>query len=182
MTAMRLFRSRHMPMVLSLALFGLLVYWTNTPKRPSNDLWLAEYNASSQRFVLDFSADLHIDALDYDHIVVNDTLNHHLQRLALAFPEIRQDARLDACCPGTDAGQTSYHAQLRLRFVSPQERSAFLSALQAFGGLRLHDRKSSAAGFNGHASLDLDIPGRDARLRMHGIAFQVQHSELLDNV
>lgn len=166
-------------MLLSLALFGLLIWWTNTPKRPSYDAWLAAYNASEQRFVLDFSADMTIDALAYDHITVSDTLNHHLQLLALAFPDIRQDARLDACCPGLDTDALSVRASVQLRFGSRARRSAFLTALQAVEGLHLHDQQALATGFSGRGSLDLDIPGSAARLRVSDMGFRVQHAELL---
>lgn len=172
---MHLLRSRHAPILLSLGLFGLLVWWTNTPKRPYSDPWLAEISGATP-WELDLEAAMAIDGLAYDHLSVADTLSHHLGLLAMALPHVRQDWRLDACCPGAENGtDIRYRASLKLHFPSMEGRSAFLLGLQQLEQLSLGERHALADGVTGHAALTLDMPGRPAQLLIPDVNFRVRH-------
>jgi hypothetical protein len=176
---MRLLRSRHAPILLSLALFGLLIWWTNTPKRPRQDFWEAGHAATPTPWQLDLKADMLIDGLAYDHVAVADTFSHQLGLLALAFPEVRQDWKLDACCPGEEGGDVAYHAALKLHFSSRAARSAFLLGLQAVEGWRIQDQRALPTGVSGHAALALDMPSGEGQLRVQDVRFQLRHAEAL---
>lgn len=179
---MHVLRSRHTPFVLSFALFGLLVWWTNTPKRPNQDAWLSEYRDASKPYVLELKADLFVDALAYDHITVSDTLSHHVGLLAMALPDVTQESRLDGYDLGAGSDALAYRASLRLRFGSRAQRNAFALALeQQHTLLQLQDQQAVPGGMYGRAALNLDIPGSDARLKIQDIDFQVLHAEDLGN-
>lgn len=175
---MRLLRSRHTPFLLSLGLFGLLVWWTNTPKRPQWDGW--HDAVASQQWELDLDAAMEIDALAYDHLSVADTLSHHLGLLAMTLPHVGQDWHLDACCPGADNGtDIRYRASLKLRFPSMEDRSAFLLGLQGLEQLAVHERHALADGMAGHAALALDMPGSARQLLIPDVNFRVRHGNVL---
>jgi hypothetical protein len=163
-------RPARIALLLSLTLFGALIYWGSLDRPVFHD----EHD-TALRFGLDLDLQWIADADQADFAVVQDTLHHYAGQLGMFSGALSARFELDHLDLQAVSDQQLYKLQLSMDFDAPDAGHALLTQWVTQGYLSPYAGSYRHGFADGATHVHLPIPGSDAAtLHIDGAAYHLR--------